>query len=211
MISRKHCTYPSMWLTAMERTPCPDGLTTGAIQLLFPALPALFPPLFFLYIKYSTSSTIWGCSSSSCSRDKRHGTQLKPGAPHILTKHQLLGASHLVVDVPEQPLTPEMIFQLVTEHKRSFSINSGNPILPKCPSNNCTSSSEILSEKTLAQLYPAHRLAIFCSKCQSLLQTTVQVHSEIFQQLPSVTQTSCYQRQGEMYSHRTINHLLTQF
>lgn len=99
----------------------------------------------------------------------------------------------------------------MTEHKCSFSINSGNPRLPKCLSNNCTSSSEILSEKTLAQLYLAPRLTIFCSKCQSSLQTTVQVHSEIFQQFPSVTQISCYQRQGERYSHRTISYLFTKF
>lgn len=75
------------------------------------ALPALFPLLFFPapYIEYSRSFTIWDSSSSSCSRDKRHGTQLKPDASHIFTKHQVLGESHLVVDMLEQPLTLEML------------------------------------------------------------------------------------------------------
>lgn len=74
------------------------------------ALPALLPLLFFPapYIEYSTF-TICDSSSSSCSRDKRHGTQLKPDESHIFKKHQVLGASHLVVDMLEQPLTPEML------------------------------------------------------------------------------------------------------
>lgn len=138
------------------------------------ALPALFPLVFFPapYIEYSVSSTIWDSSSSSCSRDKRHDTQLNPRCIPLIYK-----ASGIRCKPPccryagtaSDSRNAGLLFQLVTEHKCSFSVNSGNPILPKCPSNNCTSSSEILSEKTLAQLYPAHRLTIFSSKYWSLL------------------------------------------
>lgn len=138
------------------------------------ALPALFPLLFFSapYIEYSRSFTIWDFSSSSCSRDKGHGyTAETRRIPHIYKasgirwKPPCCRYAGTTFDSGNAGL----IFQLLTEHKHSFSINSGNTILPKCPSNNCTSSSEILSQKTLAQLYPAHRLTIFCSKCRSLL------------------------------------------
>lgn len=186
-MTRKECEalHLSMWFTTMGQdslmlpsSPVVSGQASHHRGHTAPvpsptqsALPALFPLLFFPapYIEYSTS-TIW--DSSSCSRDKRHGTQLKPGASHIFTKHQVLGASHLILQIcwtTSDSRSAGLIFQLVTEHKCSFSINSGNSILPKCPSNNCTSSLEILSEKTLAQLYPAHRLTIFCSKCWSLL------------------------------------------
>lgn len=106
----------------------------------------------------------------------------------------------------------EQRFKLAIEPDCSFSINSGSSTLPKSPSNRTTTPvifRDCLTENTGSVVSCTHPGSFLFQTPVFIVDQSSSTFRKIFQQFPSVTQTSCYRRQGGNYAHITMTHPAT--
>jgi len=118
--SLNHCDSQPQETSALQCYRTPECLRGGQSQGLYSssvhapsptqaALLAAQPPLYFslLSILNSQQPLSGTLPPPPTAEIKRHSMQLQPEESQAFAKHQVLGENHTVIEMLEQPLTPE--------------------------------------------------------------------------------------------------------